>query len=110
MEVQAITKYVRISPEKARQVARLLQGKPVREALATVDLIPRKAARLMGKTLRSALANAENNFDLNRDSLVVKTAVVGPGPIMKRFRARARGMAGKIQKRTSHFRIVLSDE
>ena len=109
MEVQAITKNVRISPEKARQVSRLIQGKPVSEALAITDLSPRKAARLIGKTLRSAIANAENNHDLKRDALEVKFALVGPGPILKRFRPRARGSAGKIQKRTSHFTIILTD-
>ena len=110
MEVQAVTKYVRISPEKARHVARLLPGKSVEDALAIVDLVPRKAARLLGKTLRSAVANAENNNDLRRENLVVKSAEVGPGPIIKRFRTKARGMAGKIRKRTSHFRIILTDE
>ena len=75
-----------------------------------VDLIPRKAARLFGKTLRSAVANAENNFDLNRNELIVREAVVGPGPTMKRWRPKARGSAGRIRKRTSHFRVILSDD
>jgi large subunit ribosomal protein L22 len=110
MEVQAVTKYVRISPEKARHVSRLIQGKSVKEALAIVDLSPRKAARLLAKTLRSAVANAENNHDLEQDSLMVKIAAVGPGPVMKRFTPKARGMAGRIIKRTSHFRVVLTDE
>ena len=109
MEVRAITKNVRISPEKAIQVSRLIQGKSVTEALAVVDLSPRKAARLLGKTLRSAIANAENNFDLDPKGLVVKEALVGPGPTMKRFRPKARGAAGKIRKRTSHLRITLTD-
>jgi len=109
MDVQAITRQVRISPEKARHVSRLLQGKSVQEALAIVDLSPRKAAKLLGKTLRSAVANAENNFDLNRDSLTVKTAMVGPGPTMKRWLPKARGSAGRIRKRTSNFTIVLTD-
>ena len=109
MDVQAITKHVRIAPEKARHVSRLLQGLPVTEALAVVELSPRKAARLLGKTLRSAVANAENNFDLNRNQLIVKTAMVGPGPTLKRFRPKARGSAGKIRKRTSNFTIVLTD-
>ncbi len=110
MEVTAVTKNVRISSEKARQVARLLQGKTVTEALEVVDLIPRKAARLLGKTLRSAVANAENNFDLERGGLVVKEATVGAGPTMKRFRPKARGMAGRILKRTSHLKIILSND
>ena len=110
MDVQAVTKFVRISPEKARHVARLLQGKTASEALAVVDLVPRKAARLLGKTLRSAVANAENNFDLRLDNLTVKSALIGPGPTLKRFRPRARGMAGRICKRTSHFTIILTDD
>ncbi len=109
MEVRALTKNVRISPEKARQVSRLIQGKSVVEALAIVDLSPRKAARLLAQTLRSAVANAENNLELDRKQLLVKSALVGPGPIIKRFRPKARGSAGRIRKRTSHFEIVLSE-
>jgi large subunit ribosomal protein L22 len=100
---------VRISPEKARHISRLVQGKSAREALAIVELSPRKAARLIGETLRSAVANAENNFDLNRNELSVKAALVSPGPIIKRFRAKARGSAGRIRKRTSHLEVILTD-
>jgi len=110
MEVHAKSSYVRISPEKARHISRLIQGKLVNDALAMVDLSPRKAARLMGKTLRSALANAENNFNLDPQVLWVKEALVGPGPVWKRYRPKARGMAGRIKKRTSHFQVVLSNE
>ena len=109
MEVRALTKNVRISPEKARHVSRLIQGKSVVEALAIVDLSPRKAAYLIGKTLRSAIANAENNGDLNRKDLVLKAALVSPGPIIRRFRAKARGSAGRIRKRTSHLEVILTD-
>ncbi len=109
MEVKALTKNVRISPEKARHVSRLLQGKPVVEALAIVDLTPRKAGRLIGDTLRSAVANAENNFDLNRNELLVKAALVSAGATIKRFRAKARGSAGRIRKRTSHLEVILTD-
>ena len=110
MEVKAITKYVRISPDKARHVARLLQGKTAVEALRQVDLIPRKAARLFSKTLRSAIANAEHNHEMSVDALFVQEAVVGEGPRLKRFRPKARGMAGRITKRTSHLRITLTDD
>ena len=109
MEVRALTKNVRISPEKARHVSRLIQGQSVVEALAIVDLSPRKAAVLIGKTLRSAVANAENNCDVNRKALTVKAALVSPGPIIRRFRPKARGSAGRIRKRTSHLEVVLSD-
>ncbi len=113
MEKRAITKNIRISPFKAREVTRLIQGKSVNEALATVDLIPRKAARIVGKTLRSAVANAESDSaagGVTADQLNVREAVVGEGPTMKRFRPKARGMAGRIRKRTSHIRIVVSDQ
>ncbi len=109
MEVRALTKNVRISPEKARHVSRLIQGKTASEALAIVELTPRKAGRLIGETLRSAVANAENNFDLNRSELSVKTALVSPGPIIRRFRPKARGSAGRIRKRTSHLEVILTD-
>ena len=109
MEVRALTKNVRISPEKARHVSRVIQGKSVVEALAIVELSPRKAAALIGATLRSAVANAENNCDVNRKALVVKAALVSPGPIIKRFRPKARGSAGRIRKRTSHIEVILSD-
>jgi len=110
MEVRSVTKFARMSPYKAREVSRLLQGKSAGEALSIVNLIPRKAARFMAKTLRSAIANAETNCSLKVDNLIVKEAVVGAGPTIKRFRPKARGMAGRILKRTSHFIIVLSDE
>lgn len=110
MDVQAKSKYMKISPEKARHVARLLPGKTVNEALAFVRLSPRKAARLLAKTLNTAIANAENIRDLDRANLSVKIATVDPGPVLKRYRPKARGMAGRILKRTSHFTIVLSDE
>jgi len=109
MEVKATTKYLRISPEKAREVAHLLPGKSVTDALALIELSPRKAARLLGKTLKSAVANAENNSGLDSERLTIKEAFIGPGPVLKRFRPKARGMAGRIRKRTSHFTVVLSD-
>ena len=109
MEVRALTKNVRISPEKARHISRLIQGKSAVEALAIVDLSPRKAAALIGDTLRSAVANAENNKDINRKLLTVKAALVSPGPIIRRFRPKARGSAGRIRKRTSHFEVILTD-
>ena len=112
MEARAISKFLRISPFKARQVVRLIQGKPAPEALAMLELIPRKAARMAHKTLTSAIANAENaeRGGTSAEALIVKEAVVGEGPTMKRFKTKARGMAGRIRKRTSHIRIVVSDE
>ena len=110
MEVRAVTKFVRISPQKATEFSRVIQGKPVTEAMAIAELSPRKAARLFYKTLKSALANAENNHELNKNALKVKQAVANPGPMLKRYRPKARGMAGRIRKRMSHFTVVLTDE
>ena len=110
MEVKAITRYVRMSPSKARDVARAIQGRPVAEALAITQMSRRKAAFQIGKTLKSAIANAENNAKLTADTLYVKEALVEEGPRIKRWWPRARGMASPILKRTSHIRITLSDE
>jgi large subunit ribosomal protein L22 len=93
-----------------REVTREIQGLPVSAALDVLAFTPKKAASLIGKTLKSAVANAENNANLKVDGLVVKEAVVGEGPTMKRMIARARGSGSRILKRTSHIRIVLSDE
>ena len=110
MEVRSIYRYARISPFKVREVTREIQGLPVSAALDLLAFTPKKAAFLIGKTLKSAVANAENNANLKADGLVVKEAVVGEGPTIKRIMARARGSASGILKRTSHIRIVLSDE
>ena len=108
--MRSIYRYARISPFKAREVTREIQGLPVSAALDLLTFTPKKAAFLISKTLKSAIANAENNANLKPDGLVVKEAVVGEGPTLKRIMARARGSASRIQKRTSHIRIVLSDE
>jgi large subunit ribosomal protein L22 len=110
MEVRSTYKYARISPFKVREVTREIQGLPVSAALDLLAFTPKKAAFLIGKTLKSAIANAENNANLKPDGLVVKEATVGEGPTLKRIMARARGSASRILKRTSHIRIVLTDE
>jgi large subunit ribosomal protein L22 len=110
MEVRSIYKYARISPFKVREVTREIQGLPVSAALDVLAFTPKKAAFLINNTLKSAIANAENNANLKADGLVVKEAVVGEGPTFKRMMARARGSGSRILKRTSHIRIVLSDE
>src|ERR1700746_395675 len=110
MEVRSIYRYARISPFKVREVTREIQGLPVSAALDLLAFTPKKAAFLIGKTLKSAIANAENNANLKVDGLVVKEAVVGEGPTLRRIMARARGSASRILKRTSHLRIVFSDE
>src|SRR5205823_12582086 len=110
MEVRSIYKYARISPFKVREVTREIQGLPVSAALDVLAFTPKKAAFLINKTLKSAIANAENNANLKADGLVVKEAVVGEGPTFKRMNTRARGSGSRILKRTSHIRIVLTDE
>src|ERR1700758_4888055 len=110
MEVRSTYKYARISPFKVREVTREIQGLPVSAALDVLAFTPKNAAFLIGKTLKSAVANAENNANLKVGGLVVKEAVVGEGPTLKRIMARARGSASRILKRTSHIRIVLTDE
>jgi large subunit ribosomal protein L22 len=110
MEVRSTYRYAKISPFKAREVTRAIQGLPVSAALDIVAFSPKKAAAMISKTLKSAVANAENNANLKVDGLVVKEAIVGEGPTMKRMMARARGSGSRILKRSSHIRIVLTDE
>lgn len=110
MQVKSIYRNARISAFKAREVTREIQGLPATDALDLLRFVPKKAAPLVRKTLASAVANAENNNNLNVANLVVKEAVVGEGPTFNRFQPKARGSAGPIRKRTSHIRIVLTDE
>lgn len=110
MQVEALTKFARMSPMKVRDVAREIQGRNAAEALELLRFIPRKSARLLSKTLQSAIANAENNENLVADDLTILKAVVESGPAFKRYQPVARGSAHPIRKRTSHIRIVLTDE
>ena len=110
MQVISTHRYAKISPFKAREVTREIQGLPAVDALAQLKLIPKKVAPLIFKTLKSAVANAEHNNNLRSEMLVIKEAVVGEAPTLKRIRPKARGSAGPIRKRTSHIRIVLTDE
>jgi large subunit ribosomal protein L22 len=109
MEVMAVTRYVRISPRKARLVTELVKGKPVEEALTILKFLPKKGAHLMRKTLRSALANAEQDPNIDVDTLYIKRIYVDEGPTMKRWRPRAMGRATRILKRSSHITVVLDE-
>jgi large subunit ribosomal protein L22 len=109
MEIRSIYKGARLSAFKCREVTREIQGLSVSNALDLLANTSRKAARLVEKTLKSAVANAENNNNLRADKLIVKEAVVGEGPTLKRFQPKARGSAGPIRKRTSHIRIILTE-
>jgi large subunit ribosomal protein L22 len=110
MEVQAITRNVKMSAQKMREVVRQIQGMGAQEAAAALAVVPRKSARLVAKTLRSAMANAENNRDLKPETLRVKEAVAGTATTLRRFTPKARGSAGPILKRHCHIKIVLSDQ
>jgi len=97
-----------MSPQKVREVARQIQGLPAEEAIQLLRFIPRKSARLLGKTLASAIANAENNHNLSSSDLVVVSATVNQGPVIKRSMPAARGSAHPIHKSMSHIRVALA--
>lgn len=110
LTAKAVARHVRIAPRKARLVIDLIRGKSVDEALAILRFTPRAASPVIEKVLRSAAANAEHNHSMNPENLVVEKAVVDEGPTMKRFRPRAQGRAGRIDKRTSHITVVVSEK
>lgn len=110
MEVKSLTKFARMSDKKVREIAREVQGLNAAEALEILKLVPRKSARLVAKTLASAIANAENNNGLAAANLKIKSAIVNQGVAFRRFRPVARGSAHPIKKRTSNILIILSDE
>jgi large subunit ribosomal protein L22 len=107
MEIEAQARFMRIAPRKARLVADTVVGLPVKEALVVLQFTPRAAAIEVAKVLKSAAANASNNFSQDEDALVVKRIQVNPGPTLKRGRARARGMYFSIFKRTCHITAVV---
>ena len=110
MEVRAVGKYLRVSPYKVRLIADMVRGKKVEEALTILKFLPKKSGRLINKTLRSAVANAENTQTIDVDTLVIKTILVDEGPKLKRWRPRAMGRATRILKRTSHITMVLAEK
>ncbi len=109
MEAKAVAKFIRVSPQKARLVARNVTGKPVEDALNILKFTPKKAARLIEKVLASAIANAEHNANVDVDSLFVKEVRIDGGPTWKRIRPRAMGRAYRIIKRTSHITVVVDE-
>lgn len=110
MEVRAISKYVRISPQKVRKMIGAVKGKNVEAGLVILKFMPQKAAGIVEKVVRSALANANQNSDIDVDSLVIRNITADQGPTLKRFRARARGRGTRILKRTSHITVILAEE
>lgn len=110
MEVQAITKNINTSAQKMREVVRQIQGLSALQAAAALSFMPGKRATIVAKTLKSAIANAENNNSLKPEVLIVKIATAGTASTHKRFQPKARGSAGPILKRHCHVKIVLTDE
>lgn len=109
MEAKSSVKYVRIAPRKARLVIDLIRGKAVGEAISILRHTPKAVSPILEKVLKSAIANAEHNYSLDPNNLVISKAYVDAGPIMKRFRPRAMGRASRINKRTSHITLVVSE-
>jgi large subunit ribosomal protein L22 len=109
MEIKAVARYVRISPRKARLVTGLVNGRSVEDALTLLKFVPKRGARMVSKVVQSALANAEQNPNIDVDTLYIKSIFVDGGPSMKRWRPRARGRATRILKRSSHITVILDE-
>ena len=109
-EVKATAKYIRIAPRKVRIVMNLVRGKSVADALAILKFTPKVGADAVEKVLRSAIANAENNFDMDVDRLFISSALVDQGPTLKRIHPRSRGQAFKILKHTSHITVAVNEK
>ncbi|MEG9298741.1 50S ribosomal protein L22 [Mangrovibacillus sp. Mu-81] len=110
MQAKAVARTVRIAPRKVRLVVDLIRGKQVGEAVAILKHTPKAASPVVEKVLKSAIANAEHNYDMDINSLIVTEAYVNEGPTLKRFRPRAMGRASQINKRTSHITLVVSEK
>lgn len=110
MEAKAVAKYVKMSPVKLKPVADLVRGKDLNEALTILKFTPGKGSEIIEKVVQSAAANAENNFELSRDDLYVAEVCANQGPTMKRWRARGKGSAGMILKRSSHVTVTLKEK
>jgi large subunit ribosomal protein L22 len=110
MEVRAVAKYIRISPQKVRLVADLVRGKKIQEAESTLLFTRKYASGIIGKVLNSAIANAKQNPNIDDSILYVKAVFVDQGPSLKRWRARAQGRAASIKKRMSHITVILDEE
>lgn len=110
MEARAIAKFIRVSPRKARMVVDLVRGKKLEEALAILRYTPNKAADVVTKVVKSAAANAEHNYEMDKDDLVISQIFVDQGPSLKRVMPRAMGRADIIKRKTSHITVVVSDK
>lgn len=110
MEARAIAKYIRISPRKVRQVVDLIRGKKIADAMAILKFTPKVATDAIEKAVKSAVANAEHNYEMNTDALYIAEAFVDQGPTIKRMKPRAMGRADVIKKRTSHITVVVKEK
>ncbi|MGD9138988.1 MAG: 50S ribosomal protein L22 [Desulfobacterales bacterium] len=110
MEVRAVSKYVRISPRKVHKVIGAVKGKPVESGIQILKFMPQKAAGILAKIVQSAVANADHNADIDIDLLVIRNITADQGPVLKRWKARARGRGTRILKRTSHITVTLAEE
>lgn len=110
MQATAHARYVRLAPRKVQLVLDLIRGKQVGDAIAILRHTPKSSSPVVEKLLNSAIANAENNFSLDPNKLVISQAYANQGPTIKRFRPRAMGRASRINKRTSHITIVVSEK
>ena len=110
MEVKAVSKYVRISPTKVHKLVCAIKGKPVESGIQMLKYMPQKAAGILEKIIRSAVANADQNADIDVDLLVIRNITADQGPTLKRWKARARGRGTRILKRTSHITVILDED
>ncbi len=110
MEFRAVLRYARMSPQKVRNLIDTVKGEPVEDGLNKLKFMPQKAAGILEKLIRSALANADQYPGVDVDSLVIRNIFADQGPTLKRFRARARGRGTRILKRTSHITVILAED
>ncbi|MBW2439196.1 MAG: 50S ribosomal protein L22 [Deltaproteobacteria bacterium] len=110
MEVRAVSKYVRISPNKVRKLVDDIKGQPVESGLQKLKFMPQKGASILEKIIRSAVANADANADVDIDLLVIRNITADQGPTLKRWKARARGRGTRVLKRTSHITVILAED
>ncbi len=110
IQVRAVERHIRMSPQKVRLVLDVVRGKPANEALAILKFLPQRAAKPVAAAVRSAVANAENNFNMDPDDLVITRAAADEGRTLKRWRPRARGRVNQILKRSSHITVVVAEK
>jgi large subunit ribosomal protein L22 len=110
IEVRAVERHIRMSPQKVRLVLDVVRGKPANEALSILKFLPQRAAKPVAAAVRSAMANAENNFNMDPDDLVITRCAADEGRTLKRWRPRARGRVNQILKRSSHITVVVAEK